>query len=302
MFLLSAATREMQQRVSLYLAYGLSYLTLFFLGLVVAWVRRQDTMLFGPSNVQRGTILVCIAVVFQLLQRLFPTFVYTVNGDDPFLTFFIPLLFGLEMLNALNARVTTNLADVIMVGNLRRVAQLLDEEPSLLNQQDRLGRTPLFMAILAGRAEVVAFLLEKGASMSVYLPTHISPLWASVLLADNPQTVKVLLQYGADIQERTASGLTMMHVAAVMNRVGMIEVLCNLQLNINALSLHGDTPLHIAAWHGSVESARWLLSHGADPLLRNDAGESPLDIAQQFSLYRYFSRRKVVKLLTEYKG
>ena len=50
---------------------------------------------------------------------------------------------------------------------------------------------------------------------------------------------------------------------------------------MNAVGGGGDTPLHAAAATGNTDAARLLLVRGADPLRRNSAGETPLDLARR---------------------
>ena len=42
-----------------------------------------------------------------------------------------------------------------------------------------------------------------------------------------------------------------------------------------------ETPLHLAAQQGFVESARLLLEYGADPNAKNGRGEMPIHLACQ---------------------
>src|SRR5262249_14697977 len=48
-------------------------------------------------------------------------------------------------------------------GDLRRVRQLLDADPMLLNRGDRAGGSPLHRAVVGRSRKVVEFLLDRGA-------------------------------------------------------------------------------------------------------------------------------------------
>jgi ankyrin repeat protein len=50
--------------------------------------------------------------------------------------------------------------------------------------------------------------------------------------------------------------------------------------DVNATQRNGFTPLHEAAQHGDDELVELLLSAGADPTARTDAGDTPADTAE----------------------
>jgi ankyrin repeat protein len=49
---------------------------------------------------------------------------------------------------------------------------------------------------------------------------------------------------------------------------------------VNARAAGGYTPLHIAAFHDDVAVVNALLAHGAAPDARDEAGRTPLAIAE----------------------
>ena len=48
---------------------------------------------------------------------------------------------------------------------------------------------------------------------------------------------------------------------------------------MNATDKWGFTPLHEAAQKGRTQLCALLLAHGADPTLKNQEGQTPLDLA-----------------------
>ena len=59
--------------------------------------------------------------------------------------------------------------------------------------------------------------------------------------------------------------LTLLMVAAIQNRVNVMEWLVSQGQDINATSILNDTALNFAAVGNSVEALLWLLHHGANP-------------------------------------
>ena len=49
--------------------------------------------------------------------------------------------------------------------------------------------------------------------------------------------------------------------------------------DVNAKNDLGQTPLHLAAWQGSLKAVKWLVNHGADPMIRDKEGKTPLDVS-----------------------
>lgn len=52
-----------------------------------------------------------------------------------------------------------------------------------------------------------------------------------------------------------------------------------IQAQLNQIDVNGNTPLHRAAEGGFVNHAEDYLRHGADVNIRNNRGETPLDVA-----------------------
>lgn len=70
-----------------------------------------------------------------------------------------------------------------------------------------------------------------------------------------------------------AFGETMLHVVAVWGDVDAARVLIDEGADIDVPGEHGCTPLHEATMQGHASVATFLLSRGADPLLRCEFGD-----------------------------
>lgn len=129
------------------------------------------------------------------------------------------------------------------VGNVGRVAELLDQNPSLLNSRDASGNTPLHCAIGYFELGVVEKLLAHGADVNApdangTTPLHIVAAGVPPNPPPPPKSVpgialqeihlkiaQLLLARGANLQTRTAWGWTPLETAEKSNTTYIVTLL-----------------------------------------------------------------------------
>jgi ankyrin repeat protein len=84
-------------------------------------------------------------------------------------------------------------------------------------QLDHIGWTPLHYACARGNYEVAQFLLSKGAIVDSLSLGDTTPLMMAVQ-SGNEYTVRLLLNYGANLQLRNQVGLTAVDIADIYNQ------------------------------------------------------------------------------------
>lgn len=132
---------------------------------------------------------------------------------------------------------------------------------------------------LTSRAAVLVVLATGCAS----LPKADRDLFAAVK-ADDPQSVERSLAAGATIEVRNdadCDGLSPLGCAAGWGSARSAELLIARGANVNARGRHGDTPLHVAAYHQNLPLAVSLLQHRADVNARSNPGWTPLHKAME---------------------
>ncbi len=129
------------------------------------------------------------------------------------------------------------------------VRDLLQRDPSLVNTWSADGWTPLALAAFFAPASTVRTVLDAGGDVSAVArnPMKVQPLHAAVA-ARNVESVKMLLEKGADP---------------------------------NARQQVGYTPLMGAAAAGIDELVAMLIARGADPSAVNDEGKTAAAIARE---------------------
>lgn len=105
------------------------------------------------------------------------------------------------------------------------------------------------------------------------------------------QLTQKLLSRKIDATLANQDGQTALHIAAgtsartakAQNDQAQVVALIAPTANVDARDLDGNTAMHLAAAKGLDRTVGELLRHGADPAIKNQAGERPVDLARQYS-------------------
>ena len=100
-------------------------------------------------------------------------------------------------------------------------------------------------------------------------------------------SVKILLQYGADIEDRgtlkiedqVIEGCTPLWAAAAFGRLDVVKLLIEQNADVDGRTSTGSTPLRVAAHEGHLDTVRCLVESGADVNGRNFEESTPLIVA-----------------------
>ena len=86
--------------------------------------------------------------------------------------------------------------------------------------------------------------------------------------------IEWLVQHGADIEAANSYGRTALHIHAGVSQTRKVKKLLALGANIHTKDKYGNTVLHRACHR--FDTVKLLIEHGANPLTKNDQGETPL--------------------------
>ncbi|QEK89980.1 ankyrin repeat domain-containing protein [Wolbachia endosymbiont of Chrysomya megacephala] len=150
-----------------------------------------------------------------------------------------------------------------------------------VNARDSRGNTPLHLAALADKLQVVEKLIEGGADVNAKNNHGATPLhWAA--LNQNVNIVEKLIEKGANVNEKNKYDNVPLHYAAGYGSLSVIEKLIEKGADINAKSSNGDTPLHLATKNSHLDVLEKLIKEGANVNERNKYGNIPLHWAASY--------------------
>jgi ankyrin repeat protein len=143
------------------------------------------------------------------------------------------LITGLLLFQIVICQQTNGIHNAISSGDLKKVSELIEKDPTLLDLKDINGNTPLNIACGGFRKQldIARYLINKGADINTKNNNGSTPLHNACSIA-NPEEVelvKLLILKGADV---------------------------------NAPQNFGATPLSYATT--SFDAASFLIEHGAD--------------------------------------
>ena len=111
----------------------------------------------------------------------------------------------------------------------------------------------------------------------------VNSLFFTILVKNDLEILKTLIEMGADINSKTSYGFNLLHAAAdTGNREILDYLLKEHDLDINSFGYETDrqrSPLMIASKFGHTAIIELLLDNGADPNLKSNTGETALQWA-----------------------
>ncbi len=207
------------------------------------------------------------------------------------------------------------------LGNFEAVKTHLARDTNQINSTDEKGRTVLNCALQSGKKDIVQFLLEKGATETIYAaaaaghaekvagflrqdPEQLNTLdingkaplhWAALYGQTN--VTQLLIAQKANLNLVDESGFTALHWAAMFGKSAVAELLLTNKANFKIKAAKfGWTPLRLAVLHGHVAAAEALLNAGADP---NAKDEEDIPLLHQAVIR---GKRQMIELLLARKA
>ncbi len=162
--------------------------------------------------------------------------------------------------------------------------------------------TLLTLASRYGQPEVIAALLETGASLEAKDKFGRTPLISSIQ-SRNPAVISLLLARGANVQARDSKqGTALLHSAGAFGNVQIMQSLLAAGADVNATDGNGQSALMWAARWGDSARVDMLVKAGADATLRDKQGLTALDYARNRTGQGAAEMVAIIQPLVEGKG
>ncbi|XP_055838337.1 ankyrin-3-like [Episyrphus balteatus] len=183
----------------------------------------------------------------------------------------------------INARNESGLSPLLIAIQEKQetIVDILLKRGAILNTCSK-GISPLHHAVEMRLCNITEKLLQFGAYVdskaNLYHKKEYTPLHCATENGDL-EIVKVLLKKGANVNFKTADGLTSLHLACKTGNVEIIDLLLSSNADINAREHNKLTPLYIAVENSRREAAKLLMDHGAKINDEFDNGKTILSCA-----------------------
>lgn len=156
----------------------------------------------------------------------------------------------MELVKKLQNRTIVIATDAQAQNATAAIAQILINVGADIDRINNNGETALLFAVRNGNVVLAETLIRAGA---VYDPFSI---------------MAIIMARGIPLQ----------------SQIALLNLLLSKDFNINSQDANGNTLLHVATKvNSNPRVIQYLLDEGANPLIRNNQGATPLDLALQFA-------------------
>ena len=141
------------------------------------------------------------------------------------------------------------------------------------------GNCPIHKAAGWGKYNICKLLLEHKADPNLPDKTGIKPLDYAVGQSEHVNIVRLLLDYGADLNTTSLVNYNPVMSCVENDRLLILEMLLKHGARTTFQDDEGNSPLHVAAEHNFLQICVLLLEYQADTAVRNHKGQTPLHLA-----------------------
>jgi ankyrin repeat protein len=153
--------------------------------------------------------------------------------------------------------------EALRKGDVQAVKALVEKAPQAVAARDGDGMTPLHYAARGGNADLIEYLIAKGAKTELQNAQLKTPLHLAAV-SDRKEAVAALLKRGAALEAKDDYLRTALILCArERGQAATGRLLIETGANVNAVDKFGDTALDLAAWRGKREFVDLLLEKGA---------------------------------------
>jgi len=169
---------------------------------------------------------------------------------------------------------SNELVDAVKDGDLIEIKALI-EQGADTNCINRVGITPLVMALFQKDSDAVKLLLDNGADPELKSISGVSPIQT----ARKKRLVKIDLLLTDYLLRQQGAGYTYLTTAVIKGDIDLINKCIELDYDIDTRDSENATAFMYAIFHNELEIAKLLLENGADINAADKDGKTALHIA-----------------------
>jgi ankyrin repeat protein len=170
--------------------------------------------------------------------------------------------------------------EAVAARDLATVEAMLKHAPTLASARRPNGNSAVVIAMFAITKNENAFHDPKSNALlqAILAAKPQLDIFETAALGTAEQLEALLRDDSSALARRTPFGWTLLHMASFGGNVPAVELLLRkgAEVNDRARSKFRNTPLQTALLSGQAGTAKALLDHGADPLVRQVKGTTPM--------------------------
>ncbi|XP_065907282.1 ankyrin repeat and protein kinase domain-containing protein 1-like [Dysidea avara] len=167
------------------------------------------------------------------------------------------------------------LKEATINGDVDSIKGILSNGVDVNAAVDSKNWTTLHYAALHDQPDVIRVLHEYGVDINCQDVDNQTPLRYAAS-GNHPDVIRVLHEYGADVNCQDKDNWTPLHYAASANCLDAIRILHEYGADVNCQEKNGDTPLYFAAFNDHVDAVKILHKYGGNMYCKNKEHKTPL--------------------------
>ena len=168
-------------------------------------------------------------------------------------------------------------------GHEKCLETLLINAQKATHFESKHGYTPLHITAATGQNDCLRILIQYGADIDTKAEKGLSALHLAALNG-NSHCIQTLIENGVEIEALSNEGARALHYAADNGKLACLQTLIDHGADIEARLPNGTRPIHSAAFSGNVKCVQTLLQHGAMVNAKTYEGLTALHVA---SIYQH---------------
>lgn len=197
--------------------------------------------------------------------------------------------YGLEtLLRRKGAYSYKELLSMVRYGQIEKAKEIIEAVPGFATQKTQVGETVLHHALFGRDPNKVNAMLKALVSAGADVNQKTSEGKTVLHLAvdkKNSENVKVLLELGANVNEVDENGSSLLHhLASEINESSMeiSKALLAKGAKVDVINKDKDAPIHIAVKKDNPDFLKLLLKSGANANIEDGEKQKPLDLAKRY--------------------